>query len=442
MTTRYEIQDILVQNSRGVVFHALDRESGEEVALRRFFPFGLEGGGFEGAERKAYESAVEQLKRVTHPALRKVLEGGTDPIDGMPFLVTEWHHGDPLSARLLERPLSAASAKSLADLALDCCLALSATFGKESIWIETAPQAIILGATPSDRPVTFWISPMRWLSNGETGPSLKPIVDMMETVTGWRGGVITDTSGDGLGWWLKKLRQNPTRWTLEEARNALTEGPSFEKPVTSTDTQPLSALPQSTSNTATSSTTNASPTAKQTVWPWILAGSLTLIALAVSGWLALRPAVNPHSAARAVGPTAAGNDTTEPNATQEGKPDRIAAINARAETLGKAAEARPLITVNSIAQIEGTVLRAARSQSDKTRYALLDATLDGQPLKAWVAFPRRHLPMFDTKKIASLKGHTLQVRGKWVNEPSPRKIILRVSQRKDIHVLPLPPLEP
>jgi len=56
---RYEILDILAQDKSGIVFHAEERESGRSVVLRRFFPYGPEGGGLQEAERAAYMAAGE-----------------------------------------------------------------------------------------------------------------------------------------------------------------------------------------------------------------------------------------------------------------------------------------------------------------------------------------------------------------------------------------------
>ena len=96
MTGKYQIQDILTQDASGVVFHAEDRDSGRSVVLRRFFPYGPEGGGLQEAERGAYQAALVRLGDVRHPALRTILDGGCDPVDGMPFLVTEWVEGRKL----------------------------------------------------------------------------------------------------------------------------------------------------------------------------------------------------------------------------------------------------------------------------------------------------------------------------------------------------------
>ena len=57
LSHRFQIQDIVAQDQFGVVFHALDVATGKPVAVRRFFPFGVDGGGLFDEERKGYDLA-------------------------------------------------------------------------------------------------------------------------------------------------------------------------------------------------------------------------------------------------------------------------------------------------------------------------------------------------------------------------------------------------
>lgn len=305
MSGRYEIFDILAQNADGVVFHAEDRQSGSEVVLRRFFPFGADQGGLEGEERTAYEIAVHRLVKVTHPALRSVIAGGTDPIDGMPFLVTEWVPGTLLSKRLEQTPLSPGSALALADLAIETSMALSETFGEEAIWIDTNPESIVLSEGNSERPVTFWISPLRWLGEANHRHGLRPLLEMIEQVTGWHGRVISETSGNGLGAWIMKIRANPDIWNLAQARYALHHGVDAVPPPTATQ-KLCSATPTQAARAQTADAASPMPSASNQVpiagqatalhfnwWPWALTGGLVLIVACLMIWQGLRSRSEP-----------------------------------------------------------------------------------------------------------------------------------------------------
>ena len=205
-----------------MVFAAVDGETGRHVALRRFFPFGSDGGGLQPEERAAYDIGVRRLAEVVHPALRAVVTGGCDPVDGMPFLVTEWVEGNQLSKLLEQGSLTTESAILLMSQALEVSELLSQLLADDEVWVETAPSAIVIGGGQSDRGITFWISPFRWLSTEETRPGLTPLVELLEAAMGWQGDKIKDHEGGGLGGWLNWLKQNAQTATLAEARKKLT----------------------------------------------------------------------------------------------------------------------------------------------------------------------------------------------------------------------------
>ena len=121
MIKRFQIEDLLVQDLSGVVFRAWDTETGQTVAVRRFFPFGANGGGLEDEEQAAYQVAVGRLAAISHPALRTVICGGCDPIDGMPFIATEWIEGARLRSFIERGPLTPAEATHLLGQALEVC---------------------------------------------------------------------------------------------------------------------------------------------------------------------------------------------------------------------------------------------------------------------------------------------------------------------------------
>lgn len=221
MTHRFHIEDLIHQDASGVVFRALDKETDLTVAVRRFFPFGAEGGGLHPEEQTAYDIAIGRLAGLSHPALRSVVCGGCDPVDGMPFIATEWIEGDPLHELVGQSPLPPEAAIVLITQALEVCELLSHVLAEEAIWVETELQTIIVSRPESGRGFTFWISPFRWLGGNEQTRGLESIVRLAEQALGWSGQLVSDQAGRGLGGWLKWLRASADTTTLKEARESL-----------------------------------------------------------------------------------------------------------------------------------------------------------------------------------------------------------------------------
>jgi hypothetical protein len=351
VTRRYEIQEMLSQDAQGVVFLAVDRDSGLDVVLRRFFPFGPGGGGLEGEERTAYTAAVGRLKGVTHPALRTIIDGGCDPVDGMPFLVTECVEGPQLAEHLKEKPLSAGSTKALLDHALEVSQILAGVLGEEAVWVETAPEAVILSQGQEGRSVTFWISPMRWLGQAEERQGLLPLVSLGESALHWQGRVISDQAGDGLGAWFKAIKTDPKRWTLEEARATLHAAKMLVGDPPSTLSRPVaSSIP---------TVQLPAPPVRQPVlrqessrWPWVFAALLILSTTGLIVWknFAPPPAAKPVVKAAPAAPVPAGkapaaavaNPAPAP-AAADPEMDAAARISARAAELAKEIKNYPVI---------------------------------------------------------------------------------------------------
>lgn len=216
----FQIEDHIHQDSSGVIFRAIDTENGRSVALRRFFPFGVDGGGLIDDERKAYNTTIGRLARVHHPALRAVIGGSCDPVDGIPFIVTEWIEGEPLSVLLESAPLDAETAVELISCAIEVCELISRALNDEAVWVDVDLETIVRGDASSGRGFTFWISPLKWLGNNEAPRDLQPLVRLTEQVMGWEGQFVSDHSGGGLGLWFNWLRReaNPT---LGDARARL-----------------------------------------------------------------------------------------------------------------------------------------------------------------------------------------------------------------------------
>jgi hypothetical protein len=222
MASRFQIEDMVAQDPSGVVFRAMDLETGLQVAVRRFFPFGAKGGGLSQAEQADYHVAVAHLAGINHPNMRSIIDGGCDPVDGMPYIATEWLDGQPLQILLDQAPVTPAQAAHLLSLAIDVCRHISEVLGEEAVWVETDVQTIIIGADGDGRGITFWLSPLKWLGKSDGQRGLSSLVTLTEDMMGWRGKRILDHDGEGLGAWLKWLRQAPPQTSLYEAGEKLT----------------------------------------------------------------------------------------------------------------------------------------------------------------------------------------------------------------------------
>ena len=279
---RFQIEDLIVQDASGVVFRAVDTETGGIVALRRFFPFGVDGGGLDPEEQAAYNIAVSRLAGLSHPSLRSVISGGCDPVDGMPFIATEWIEGEPLQEILSRGPLDVDAATALITQALEVCELLSHVLSEEAVWLETSLTTIVVGSQESGRGFTFWISPLKWLGSNDESRGLDSIVRLTEEIMGWTGQIVSDQAGRGMGGWVKWLHGVAATTTLLEARQALAASVGAEPPaparnlVVKATTRPLI-------KPATPLRAHASAKG-----PLIIACSMALLVATVGAWLWVR----------------------------------------------------------------------------------------------------------------------------------------------------------
>ena len=100
MGSDFQIQELIHQDGDGVLFQALDKQTGRLVSLQRFF---LKEGVLKNLKEKGesgvslFEEGLEWMKSLNVPHLQKVVGGGIDEIDGTPFFITEWIDGIPLA---------------------------------------------------------------------------------------------------------------------------------------------------------------------------------------------------------------------------------------------------------------------------------------------------------------------------------------------------------
>ncbi len=270
--SRFEIEDIISQDKRGIVFRAHDSEKGHTVALRRFFPFGQDGGGLKEEEAVAFRIAAQRLLGITHTALRSVFSGAVDPIDGMPYIVAEWVDGAKLDEVLNGETLDPRLVIQVLQLALEVSQSLSEILGEEAVWVETETDSIFVGSEESGRGFVFWLSPFKWLGAEFGSRKLAAIVELGERLAGWKGKLIGDHAGFGLGGWLKWMKNNPDA-SLAQALESL---PTF----ISTDDTPPPPKPSVTAPVAFRSAVKVKQ--PSSVSPLLIAACVGLL-LAVGG---------------------------------------------------------------------------------------------------------------------------------------------------------------
>lgn len=228
--SRFQIEDLIFQDGSGVVFRAFDTETGKSVALRRFFPLGARGVGLKDDEQIAYNIALGRLTGLSHPALRSIICGGCDPVDGIPFIASEWIDGTVLEPIVEQVPLPADAAVLLLTHVLEVSELISQVLAEEAVWVDTSLNSIVLGDQESGRGFTLWICPLKWLGPQAASQGFESIITLTGKIMGWEGRAVHDQAGGGLGAWLNWLRAAAANTTLREARENLAAAIGSEPP--------------------------------------------------------------------------------------------------------------------------------------------------------------------------------------------------------------------
>ena len=132
VANRFEIEAEAGAGSMGRVYRALDRSTGEIVALKML------GAHAQLAERFAREAAV--LAEVAHPGIVRYIAHGSET-DGAQYLAMEWIEGETLAKRLARAPLSLEETIALARRSAD---ALSALHRRGIVHRDLKPSNILL----------------------------------------------------------------------------------------------------------------------------------------------------------------------------------------------------------------------------------------------------------------------------------------------------------
>jgi hypothetical protein len=324
---------MVAQSASAVVFRALDTRTGCPVAIRRFFTAG-EATGLPVAERERFLDAIERVATVDHPALRAVIAGGIDPVDGIPFVVTEWKEGRTLAERIKDGRLKPVKATEILNAALEISLLLSEALQRNAVWVDTRLSSIWVGGPESGYQLSFAIRPGVGLARGHPPDDLRPMVQLAEDLLGWRGRAVEPRAAGGLGRWFNWLRSAAETTDLgtalvhlesfpENPQEVVAAPPPAPRAFHQAPPKPAVAKPKRRSATAAidlflkpppkpAIATVAMPSSRS---PLVLAGITGLLVASVAWWLVARGPSSREGAGLAgesPRPAAAVEPATEP----------------------------------------------------------------------------------------------------------------------------------
>lgn len=203
-SSRFQIEEMVSQDANGAIFLATDSETGREVLLQRFFPFGAGSGGLEGEERNSYQQGVELMKSLEHPALRRVLDGGCDPVDGIPYLISEARVGASLAEFFATGPLRVEQGRNLVEQALGLVMQIEAVFGVGADWLVFAADDIEV--TGDGETFRFSVDPMKWLGLKKGPGVVKELAATAENALGWAGRIVAGSTMGTLQGWVRTVK--------------------------------------------------------------------------------------------------------------------------------------------------------------------------------------------------------------------------------------------
>lgn len=146
---RFELRSRVAAGGMGVVYRALDRSTGEDVALKLM--------NFADAEMQArFLREARILAELRHPAIVRYIAHGTTAA-GEPYLAMEWLAGMDLSDRLAEGALSVPDAVALIAAIAE---ALALAHDRGAVHRDIKPQNIYLpgGSTRAPKLLDFGVA--------------------------------------------------------------------------------------------------------------------------------------------------------------------------------------------------------------------------------------------------------------------------------------------
>lgn len=421
LSSRFEIDELVAQDSNRVVYRAHDRESGSLVALRRLLPRGHAGSGLSEEEAAGFEASMRLLAQVKAPGLRRVMDWGVDPIDLLPYHACEWVEGEPLGQVLERGVLSVDAGRMLIENGLVAQVALDESRGG---WqVATDPGSIIVAGGEQDFWFSYWVEAFPGPS---AGSAVGGLAQLLETAMGWHGRVPSTSAGGGLASWVRMVRHE--RCSAFEALGALRGAP---EPAVA-GLQPQAAAPDPGAAPADLSWTL--PRKRNRVGLWLAASSLALAIFGVGAWVV-------HQS------ISSGGDPIKPMAPvkRSGARERAKQASARAAELAElAAESgtdqlagkftpsdgeKLRKMIGEKVEMEGDLYQVRDSKSGKTRYLEFS---EARGLNDVCGRFRARGGMVSLGMLKPLEGRRVRLTGEVQIENPTGRVVVHLDQREQV----------
>ena len=149
---RYELVEEVGRGGQGVVYRALDPESGQPIALKRL----LAGSFATPAMRRRFEREIEAASMLSHPNVVKVR--GMDLVDDVPILAMEWIEGVPITKWAWPDDAVRRSPIEVARTMIKVCEALTHAHQRGVIHRDLKPSNILVDADDEPHLLDFGLA--------------------------------------------------------------------------------------------------------------------------------------------------------------------------------------------------------------------------------------------------------------------------------------------
>jgi serine/threonine protein kinase len=130
---RYEVKNQAGVGGMGTVYQAIDRESGELIALKILHARST-------IEQARFDQEARVLSELSHPGIVRYFDHGVTP-NGAPYIAMEWLEGETLEDRLARGILGPSAGAQVSRLVLE---ALAAAHGRNIVHRDIKPGNIFL----------------------------------------------------------------------------------------------------------------------------------------------------------------------------------------------------------------------------------------------------------------------------------------------------------